>query len=543
MAQAQTQTQAQTQAQIPIRLPEFFQDGMVFQRDKPIHLWGEAIPGAAITAAFRKDAQILSDARTVADTDGHFSLSLKPLSASEHLSLDFQIETTEALAHTGETVLTLTDISFGDVWLAGGQSNMEFFLKYDQDYASVKALPKNAAIHMYNMPQRAFEGHETHNKSGYGKWFRDGEVGTETFSAPAYQFAREIQKETGIPIGIIGCNWGGTPASAWVPEEVLQQEPLTRYLKEYERDLQRISPEKCREESLGAWAFLDSDAQQAAFEPLLYGRDRAFQLTYMKEHEDDPVVPMGPYNANRPSGLYHTMLSKLIPFSIRGVLWYQGESDAGDRAPYYDVLFSSLIADWRKEWNDDFPFLFVQLAPFGEWLSCDNKGYATVRRKQQQVADTVPGAYMAGIMDLGSYYDIHPKAKLEVGRRLSLLARKYVYGESALLADAPSAAWAYLADAQHIMIRLAHADGLSLGNGDSDFDIYPNGPEWEAFAPESVQILDDSLLLTLPESFLLKSDALYVALGNRDYAEIHICNKAGLTALPFCMKVQGTALN
>ena len=146
------------------------------------------------------------------------------------------------------------------------------------------------------------------------------------------------------------------------------------------------------------------------FMPLLYGRDRAWQETYMEEHANDPFVPMGPYNINRPGGLYHQMLEPLIPFAIKGAVWYQGETDAG-HADIYDKLMTAMITFWREKWNDQFPFLFVQLAPFGVWLACDSKGYTQVRKKPEMVSKTVPRTGMVSIMEIGSYYDIHPKLK------------------------------------------------------------------------------------------------------------------------------------
>ena len=123
---------------------------------------------------------------------------------------------------------------------------------------------------------------------------------------------------------------------------------------------------------------------------------------------------MGPYNVGRPGGLYHQMLEKIIPFSARGVLWYQGESDEG-HAEIYDRLFTAMIRCWRKSFGQELPFLYVQLAPYGWWLGGTGEKYPELRRRQEMVGESVPGAYMASIMDLGMYEDIHPKHKKEVG--------------------------------------------------------------------------------------------------------------------------------
>ena len=260
------------------RLAEIFQSGMIFQREKNTVLFGDAVPGITITAAFYKDSSAIGHSppflcgSAKADEDGHFRITLPPRRAGEGYLLSVTFHLPEI-----KSVL-LENICFGDLWIAGGQSNMEFFLKYDRDWEQTKKLPRNPNIRMYNVPQRAFEGHTTHNRSGYGYWFDDSDPALALFSAPAYNFARNLQAAVQVPVGIIGCNWGGSTASAWVPEEALCAPPLDRYLKEYEEAFSKIPPEKLASESLLAWAFEDSAQHGMDFEPLLYGRDRDWQL-------------------------------------------------------------------------------------------------------------------------------------------------------------------------------------------------------------------------------------------------------------------------
>lgn len=516
-------------------LAELFQDHMMFQREKEIRLWGNAPAGTHVTASLYREREDEPVRRgdAAAGEEGDFHISMPPLEAGGGYRLSVRFDT------ASEASILLRDIVFGDIWLAGGQSNMEFFLKYDRDWEKTKLLPRNPGIRMYNVPQRAFPGHTAHNKYGYGYWFDDSDPGLSCFSAPAYSFAREIQKATGVPIGIIGCNWGGTTASAWVKEEVLAAPPLNRYLREYEDAIADIPPEKLAADSLAAWEFEDSPGHVADFEPLLYGRDRPWQLVYMKSHAEDPVIPMGPYNINRPAGLYHTMLSGLIPFSIKGVLWYQGESDAGDYAPLYDRLLGALIESWRKEWDDPFPFLLVQLAPFGVWLDCDSAGYTIVREKQAITAENIPDVYLASIMDLGSYYDIHPKEKMEVGRRLALLARGHVYGEKDLLCDAPKATSARWINSRQIAVTFLHAEGLTAKTAHaekgSDWKIRIDGQD---ITPAETTVKGDCVILTLPEQPAQQNSPATVFLGWGDYAEIHLCNRAGLSAAPFYLKIE-----
>lgn len=517
-------------------LEEIFQDGMLFQREKEIVVRGTAEPDCIVIAAVYREgeAEAVRRGTCVADHSGQFSVALPPMEAGEGYFLDVLFDAAP------ERTIRLSDIAFGDIWLAGGQSNMEFFLKYDKDWEKTQKLPRNPKIRMYNVPQRSFAGHTSHNKTGYGYWFDDGDPALACFSAPAYSFARDVQPAIGIPIGLIGCNWGGSSASTWVEKEMLQTPPLPIYLKEYEQAIAGISEEKLAADSFAAWAFEDSEKHHIDFEPLLYGRDRDWQLQYMEAHKDEPVVPMGPYHFNRPAGLYEMMLHPLFSFPIKGVLWYQGESDAGEKAYMYDILLTNLVNLWRKKWNDELPFLIVQLAPFGVWRDCISAGYAVVREKQAAVAETVPGVYMASIMDLGDYYDIHPKEKMEVGRRLALLARGHIYGESGLLCDAPKAVDAVFLNESQIAVTFCHADGLFADGKDSDWKI--RLPKQDV-APTKVLIEGERIVLTLPFTVSPEMSPAYVSLGFDDYAEIHIFNRAGLSAAPFQKQIrQGESL-
>lgn len=490
-----------------------FQSHMVLQREKPIIIWGTGEDDSHITVN-------LSDmtAETIC-VQGKWQVTLPPHNAGRNYTL------TVSSNIPSQTPVILKDIAIGDIWLAGGQSNMEFFLKYDKDWEKVKQYKKNPDIHMFNIPQTAYPGHHR-NIPGYGYWMQEDDASFETFSAPAYSFARNIQPHIQVPVGIIGCNWGGTTATSWIDEKELEKEPLSIYLKEYQDAIRPYSSEELSDISLRAWEFEDSAQHGKDFEPLIYGRDRAWQETYMKQHKHDPVIPMGPYHINRPGGLFHLMLEPLIPFAIKGVLWYQGETDAG-HADIYDILLGTLIQSWRRLWKDDFPFLFVQLAPFGKWLDCTSDGYTTVRDKQYHVSKTVPNTAMASIMDIGSYYDIHPKEKMEVGRRLSLLARNKVYGEK-ILCESPEIA-SCTKNGEEIILSFSYASTLTITQDRNDFLLIQNDTK---IPIQSVRAEKNQIFLTAPE---LQDTSCMLSLGWADYAEIHIHNEAGLPIKPFCI--------
>lgn len=544
-----------------------FQSGMVLQQQKPIRIWGTAPQSSIVTVQLIKVIKEAAEPVCVhtvtasANADNSWRCKMPACEAGEGYSLLLSCD-----ADNAQSIL-LEQVSIGEVWLACGQSNMEFFLRYDKDWESIRQYEKNPHIHMYNVPQLAFAGQQK-DTTGWGKWFTEGEQGFETFSAPGYSFARHIQPQLDVPIGIIGCNWGGTTASAWLDEAYLAHEPLNIYLQEYEAALQEYPADELEQISLNSWEFEVSEKHSRDFIPLMYGQSADWQEQYMLEHAEDPVIPMGPWSINRPGGLYHQMLKPLAGFSIKGALWYQGESDAY-HADIYDQLLAALITCWRHQWHDDFPFLFVQLAPFGRWLQCDSTGYCQMRAVQERISKTVPDTAMTSIMDIGSYYDIHPKAKMEVGRRLALLARGHVYGE-AILCDPPELVSARIeySDAEahshteaspaRIILSFSHCQKLAVTKlSSSPLDV-PMPQEKERSTSytklfstgeikgfrllqgnteipiSSIQLQDQQVIL---HADIRKRILCAVSLAWADYAVVNLVNETGLPVKPFVVTV------
>lgn len=505
-----------------LTLAPIFQSNMVLQRDKAIVIWGNGPVQSIITVNLfhgedKANCKIINN-------NGKWQCTLPAQKAGTGYKL--------VVCCNDEDTIVLDHISIGEVWLAGGQSNMEFFLRYDADWENVRNYDNNPSIHMYNVPQTAFEGHQRYS-DGYGVWFQEKELGFETFSAPAYSFARHIQPIINVPIGIIGCNWGGTTASAWLDESCLLEEPLTVYLDEYKSAISDYSMDELKGISLTAWEFEDSEKHREDFKPVMYGRDEMWQKEYMEKHKEDPIIPMGPWNINRPGGLYHLMLEPLIPFSIKGVLWYQGETDAG-HADIYDKLLTSLINCWRNKWNDNFPFLFVQLAPFQKWLEYDATGYPDFRQKQELVSKTIDNTAMISIMDIGSYYDVHPKQKMEVGRRLALLARGKIYGED-ILCESPEFEKG-TREGNKIILSFLHCENpqdnnelLFVENPDkiNGFQVTQNN---KSIPILSISIEENTIIL---ETENLEDSSCTVSFAWTNYVEVNVFNAAGLPIKPF----------
>lgn len=495
-----------------IELPEIFQDGMMLQRDKTIKVWGSVTGVKRLRISLCND---MAEAEIHGDT---FYCELLKQNAGVGLTLSIFVDEEEA------PEVTISNISIGDIYIAAGQSNMEYFLRYDAHWNDVKKWERNDDIHMFNCKRIAFEGQKRELPDS-GSWFLEHDFQWETFSAPGYSFARSLQPVIGVPVGVIGCNWGGTPACAWMDWSCFDEEPLHVFKEEYQQALSSMSEEEIKNKSMEGWAFEDSYEHQIDWRAMMYGMNEEDQKEWMERNAGDPAVPLGPYHHYRPSGLYETMLKKLAPFPVKGVLWYQGESDAG-HADIYDKTFETMIRCWRKLWKDELPFLFVQLAPFGWWLGNDGNGYPAIRERQELVSKLVPDAYMISIMDLGMYEDIHPKEKIEVGERLALLARGKIYGED-ILCESPEFIKAERIENKLILHFSDTGKSLTLkGEEIKSLKIWQGKQikEIETFS------LDTSVTLTFES---LSEDPIEIQFAKEGYCEVNLFNEALLPVKPF----------
>ena len=503
-----------------ISLPPVYSDHMMLQRGKPIIFKGHAKDIKKVSIRFA------GECISTNIVDGCFTCEFPPLNETGPFDMEFFADD-EACP-----ILVIRDILIGDIWIAAGQSNMEYFLKYDADWNRTRKWQSDPQIRMFNVPRIAFEGQKK-DLEGMGYWFTaDDKDSWQLFSAPGFAFAHHIRQNTGIPVGVIGCSWGGTPACAWMDEASLTGE-LDVFNREYEEALSLFTPEELKEKSLEALAFESDPRHGFEWETVMYGLTLKEQEKWLETHRNDPVLPMGPWHHYRPSGLYHTMIETLAPFPIRGFLWYQGESDSG-HAVLYTKTMESLVGCFRRTWNDnDLPFLFVQLAPFGKWLECTGDHYAQVRESQEKAARLIRNAYMTSIMDIGSYEDIHPKFKMEVGRRLALLALRHVYGFD-VAADPPS-------------VNEAFRDGnrITISFEDTGSSLSSEGhPEWgfelkrgsQPLTLEECSICSEKVILTFNDDDS-KNDPVTVSYACRDYCETDLRNAAGVCVRPFRIEV------
>ena len=413
-----------------------FKDNAVLQRDKRIAIWGEADPGANITVTVQGKT-----ASGMAGNDGKWQVKIGPLETSFEETLEIRSD---------HEAVSCDHVMVGDVWFAGGQSNMEFHMADDADLDAEKGHCENPYIRFFDYPEVHFPGQIDMADYGknYGFWRSCNAENLERFSAVAYYCAKELQEKYQVPVGILACNYGGTPIMAWVSEEVSLENGDRHKVEAYYKQLEDLDleeydkrfmsdPNSFRTDLLAPDPMNDLLKTATSIEELM----RSLGVDPSAVKPEDLATPVGPKSQLRPAGLYESMLLPCVPYGIKGFLWYQGCSDADAEADAhaYRQMFPALIKHWRTLWNEELPFLFVQLAPLKQFLGMIfGTYYPIVREAQQNTADTVPNTAMVVITDVGMENNLHPKKKQPVGHRLALLAEHYVYGEEDILCEAPT---------------------------------------------------------------------------------------------------------
>lgn len=376
-----------------------FTDHMVLQRERSIPVWGTGSDGETVTVriheAFAQDVV----------RGGEWKVTIPALQAGGPYELTVE---------SGGDKLTFRDVLVGDVWLAGGQSNMEWRIADSLNPEQEAAAAVFPTLRYYEVPRVAYDDGQEHA----GAWAVCSPETVKQFTAVGYHFARTLVGALDVPIGIVGCNWGGTSASCWVPEEVIASDPDLRvYVDVYKEKISTLDPETAKKEQ---------DDYQAAVDAWV--RRQSEGLTGAELGDFPWPPPLNERSFLRPNGLYGTMLRKAAPYAIKGFIYYQGESDA-DRPHLYDRLMALMIDQWRRDWGDsELPFLFVQLPGYGDPYDHDGVNWPLLREAQQRVSEQVPNTAMAVILDCGEENDIHPRDKRPVGERLGGIALREVYG-------------------------------------------------------------------------------------------------------------------
>jgi sialate O-acetylesterase len=392
-------------ASAELRLPKLWSDHAVIQRDKPIHVWGWGDVGERVTATLRNESAADETASATTDSLGHWSLYFRPRPAGGSaytLSVN--------AGQMGGSTILVRDLLMGDVWLASGQSNMEMPLLGFPGSAVLKNGPQE--IQAANHPEIRLL-HEPKRFSDFplqdqeATWQICTPETAASFSSVAYFFAREIQRDQKVPVGVVEADWGGTPAESWTSLDTLGNDA----------GLMPVFAARAAEMDKQA----DAEAVKAR-----YAREDAAAKAAGRTPEEHPwQPPVEPWAA---ASLYNGMIAPVTPLAIRGVIWYQGEANTGlERAPLYHRLFSSMIGDWRRQFaQGDFPFLFVQISSYES--SPEEEHWGMLRDAQRRTL-AVSNTAMAVTLDVGDRQNVHPADKQTVGHRLALAARALAYGE------------------------------------------------------------------------------------------------------------------
>jgi sialate O-acetylesterase len=382
-----------------VQLPNLFSDHAVLQRDRPVRIWGWGHAGDNATIRFHNQT-----VTTQTDPTGYWEAWLKPEPAGGPYTLTVSGDSTAA-------PIERKDILVGDVWLASGQSNMEFPLAGFTGTvpAPLKDGEKEVAAANHPRIRLLIQKKATSSvplSEASDTWTECTPETAMHFSAVAYFFGREISERENVPVGLIDSTWGGTPAHSWISPGALAAANLTSVFE----DAGTIAQDQGRADQIKA----------------NYAREDAALLAEGKTPAAHPRIPSDHGASWVPGTLFNAMIAPYTRFTMKGVLWYQGETDSdAKRAPYYSRVFSALISDWRRQWGQgDFPFFFVQISSFNSTAP----GWPLVRDAQRR-ALSLRDTGMAVTLDVGTPDSVHPPDKQTVGNRLALAARATVYGE------------------------------------------------------------------------------------------------------------------
>lgn len=477
-----------------VTLPKVLSSHMVVQRDLPVHVWGTATPNQAVTVRFRGESRT-----THADPIGQWSVYLAPGAAGGPFDLTVQAAAADSASATPPPIV-LNDILVGDVWLASGQSNMEFPMSRSATAAQDLPNAANPRIRLLMVNKRASDYAET-DLDATG-WAVSSPETAKDFSAIAWYFARDIGEREHVPIGLIDSTLGGTVVESWVRLTALGADASLAPLF--------ISRGKMTDHEL-VGRLEEKDQQRQIAEAKAAG----------KPIPQFPWHP--PLNSWAPGMLWNGMIAPLTPFPMRGVLWYQGESNSAlERAPLYNHIFRTLIEDWRRQWAiGDFPFLYVQISNF---KSTPAEDWAQLREQQRRTLE-MRNTAMAVTIDIGNPDDVHPTDKVDVALRMARAARALTYGESVEY-DGPDFRQA-TPEGSAIRVWFDHAKGLMAKGGEvSGFEVAGAGGK---FFPATAKIEGETIVASSPDV----PEPIAVRHGWANSPQCNLFNAEGLPASPF----------
>ena len=405
-----------------LSLPAIYTDHMVIQRDKPFLLRGKANAGQKITAQLGREKL-----RTTAAEDGTWQVSFRPLKAT---STPLTLTVTDR-----DTTITLTDLLVGEVWLCSGQSNMAFMLRQATEAQAHIAEAATKNLRLYDMRPRVYTDPVAWDSASLAAlnrldyfipttWQPITEQNAAQFSAIAYHFGAMLADSLGVPVGLICNAVGGAPIESYIDRHTIEYHPtLVDILTDWRRN------DRVQDWVRGRGSY-----------------NIQLSKTPLQRHPYEPCY------------LYEAGIAPLEGFPLRGVIWYQGESNAHN-VELFETEFPALVSSWRRAWNDEeMPFHFVQLS------SIARPSWPHFRDAQRRLAEQISHCEMAVSSDKGDSLDVHPREKRPIGERLGRIALHHDYGYKRLTASGPAIRKAQ-AKGKSLVLTFDHAKGMTSSDG------------------------------------------------------------------------------
>lgn len=490
-----------------------FSNHMVLQREKKISIFGTAENGKQVCAEF------LGKKYSCKAKNGRWEIMLDPQKAAEDVSLTITC---------GDEAKTFSDIAIGEVWLAGGQSNMELEIHTALGGEDMLKNDITPNVRFYYTQKRAVMNEEFYEAERNTGWSRFSTESARAWSAVGYLFAKQLADKLGVTVGVIGCNWGGTSASAWMSREYILEDADTRsYVDEYEKAIEGKSEEQQAKE-YAEYEEYDREWNEKAAVIWAKEPNKGWDELGKIIGPNKWPGPMCCVNPFRPAGLYECMLKRVMPYTLRGFIYYQGESDDHKPNMYYK-LFTKMIQQWRNDWRDDkLPFLFVQLPMHRYAADPDYKHWCLIREAQQKTFDTIKNTGMAVIIDAGEFNEIHPKDKRPVGDRLCRQALSLVYNQMDAEAANGPLYNSMVVDGDKINVFFDYAEsGFTVKEKLVGFEI----------AGEDKRFVTATAVINADNSITVSADEVkepeYVRYLWTNYGDVTLFGKNGIPVAPF----------
>lgn len=483
---------AATAATAAVQPSSLFTDGAVLQQGVEIPVWGRADSGERITVSLN------GQTATTVSLYGRWMVRLRPEKAGGPYTM--------AIAGDMSGKQTIRNVLVGEVWVCSGQSNMQWPLRETDGAEEMIARSADPMLRLITVPRKPAGAPASDVDAA---WQECNPQTVPEFSAVGYIFGRDLRKALGVPVGLINTSWGGTPAQSWASEKALMANAdLRYYVTDFQAQVARY-PDAMRayRKAYDEFASAKAEGRQGVSEP------------------KPPANPLAsPY---RPASLFNGMIAPLVPYGIKGAIWYQGESNAG-KAYEYRKLFPTMIESWREAWGlGDFPFLFAQLAPYMKIVTEPQESAWAELREAQLLTDlNLKNTGMAVITDVGDPKDIHPRKKEPVGGRLALAARAIAYGEGI-----PYSGPVYRSlrvRGNRAIVSFDHVNGGLEARGGSLTGFSIAGAD-RKFVTANAEIDGESVVVYSPAV----GKPVAVRFGWADCPVVNLYNKAGLPASPF----------